>query len=229
MKNRFTFKLAAGLFAAACLLGQSGAYAADEVKTTTETNNNGTQKSTTEAKGNNDQSQVGITHFALRPTAGAIFFNGTQRFAGGVLADFNLVQLPWMKIGPAFGALYSSLSGSNFFDGVSTSNNDYIFQLPANLKVTFAPDNARRLQLGVHGGANIIRSNSGVGGAFGGTTVSSNLGTTAGGSTWDVHPNFGGDIDFALGTAADLTLRPDLTLMNAFNMFSATLGLALKL
>lgn len=213
-----------GLLVAACLL-VSGLAFAEDVKVE---NNNNAGRSEAEAQGVDENYSVGVTNFALRPSAGAIFFNGQQKFAGGVLMDFNFLNTPWAKIGPATGALYSPTTGGDFFNGLSTNNNDYIFQIPANLKVTFAPDPSHRLNLGVHGGANIIRS-TGTAGVFGGTTTASNLGTTSTGSSWDVHPNVGGDIDFALGTNADLTLRPDVTFFTGFNMVTTTLGLALKL
>ena len=184
------------------------------------------QRTETEAEQMGEDTEIGVTNFALRPSAGAVFFEGQERFAGGVLMDFNVVSLPWMKLGPATGALFSSnTGGGDFFGGVSTNNNNYFFQIPANIKATFAPDPARRLQLGVHGGANVIRSSAAAGTFGGGDTVA----TTDTGSSWDVHPNVGGDIDFALGTNVDLTLRPDVTFLDDFNMVTTTLGLALKL
>src|SRR4051812_40478880 len=44
--------------------------------------------------------RVGVTNFALRPQAGAVFYNDTSRFAGGVMMDFNVLGTPWAKIGP---------------------------------------------------------------------------------------------------------------------------------
>lgn len=203
-------------FAVACLLVASQAFGQDENVGRTEA----------EAEGEAGAYEVGITHFAVRPSAGAIFYNENQRFAGGILMDFNLLSTPWAKFGPAFGALYSSTSTGDFFTGVNAGNNDYIFQLPANMKVTFAPEPSGRLQLGVHGGANIIRTNVVAGGVFGETAP---VGVTPGDSSWDARGNVGGDIDYALATGADITLRPDVTFLPDFNMVTATLGLALKL
>lgn len=184
-----------------------------------------TQRTEAEAEDMQQEPQIGVTNFALRPSAGAVFFNEQERFAGGVLMDFNVVSLDWMKLGPATGAIFSSNTTGDFFNGVSTSNNNYFFQIPANLKATFAPDPSRRLQIGVHGGANVIRS-TGTAGTFGSDDV---VAVTDTGASWDVHPNVGGDIDFALGTNVDLTLRPDVTFLDDFNMVTTTLGLALKL
>lgn len=181
-----------------------------------------TQRSEAQAKGETTENKIGVTNFALRPTAGAIFFNGRQKFAGGALLDFNLADVGWMKIGPAFGALYSPVDSDDFVSGISTSNDNYIFQIPANLKVTFSPDPANRLQLGVHGGANIIRSAAALGNSFGG-------GTTSGGTSWDAHGNVGADIDYALATNIDITLRPDVTFLEDFEMVTTTIGLGLKL
>lgn len=192
-------------------------------------------RSEAEKKAEEQAGKVGVTNLAIRPEVGAVIFNGNQRFVGGAMIDFNLISVPWMKIGPSIGALYSSVGAGDFFSGVSMANNEYIFQLPGNLKATFSPDPTDRLQLGVHGGANIIRSSSGVintGGVAGGPGVFGGSGANLGsnpGSSWDVHPNVGGDIDFALGTNADLTLRPDVTFMPNFNMLTATVGLGLKL
>lgn len=186
-----------------------------------------TQRSEAQAKGEEEKNQVGVTHLALRPSAGAIFYNGNQRFAGGVLLDTNFINTPWAKVGIASGALYSSLGSGDFFNGISTSNNNYIFQIPANVKVTGSPESSGRLQLGAHGGANIIYSSAGaasVGAPFGGA-----VSATGGGASFDAHPNVGADIDFALGTNADITLRPDVTFLSEFNMVTTTLGLAVKL
>jgi hypothetical protein len=167
---------------------------------------------------------MGVTHFAIRPSAGALFFNGNERFAGGVLLDFNFLDNPRMKFGPATGVLYSSLSGANFLSGISTGNDDYIFQIPANLKFTYAIDDACRWHFGAHGGANIIRTNVGqTFGGPGGTTV------TEGNSSWDAHGNVGADVDFALNTNVDISLRPDVTFLSQFDAVTATLGLAVKL
>lgn len=183
---------------------------------------NAPQVSEAQAKGEKGGPEMGVTNFAVRPSVGAIFYNGNQQFTGGLLMDFNVVSSKMLKIGPATGALYSSVDQSNFFSGISTSNGLYIFQIPADLKVTIAPDPARRWQIGAHGGANVIYSSSGLGTEFGTSTPVS-------GPSWDVHPNVGADLDFALGTNADLTLRPDWTFMTAYNMVTTTLGLALKL
>jgi hypothetical protein len=184
------------------------------------------QRTETEERVQEGDYSVGVTNFAVRPSAGAIFFDGNERFAGGLLIDMNFLSTPVAKIGPSTGALYSSLSGNDFFSGVSTNNSNYIIQVPANLKATIAPDDSRRWQFGAHGGANIIRTS--VGGVFGETT-GTGLAATGGGNSWDVHPNVGGDIDFALGTNADLSLRPDVTFLDEFTMVTTTLGLALKL
>lgn len=183
------------------------------------------QVSEAREEGNRDNTEFDVGHFALRPSAGAVFYNGQEKFTGGVLLDMNFLNTPWAKIGPATGALYSSASGGDFFNGVSTNNNAYIFQIPANLKATFAPDPGHRLNLGVHGGANIVRS-TGTAGTFGSNEP---VATTDTGASWDVHPNVGADVDFALSDGVDLTLRPDVTFLDSFNMTTATLGLALKL
>ncbi|MBI3557940.1 MAG: hypothetical protein HY074_16885, partial [Deltaproteobacteria bacterium] len=175
---------------------------------------------------------VGITNFALRPEVGSIFYNGTQKFTGGVLMDFNVMSTPWVKIGPAVGALYSSTAPGNFMNGVSTASNDNIFQLPGDLKLTVSPDAEHRLNLGVHGGVDVIRStpsSATAAGAFGGKGVNQkNIASTTTAS-WDLHPNVGADLDYALSTNVDLTLRPDVTFLSDFNMITATVGLGLKL
>lgn len=184
------------------------------------------QVSEAEAEGTSDDTKIDVNSLAIRPSAGAVFYNGQERFTGGVMLDINVLSTPWARLGPSTGALFSSLSGGDFFSGVSTNNNNYFFQIPANLKVTFSPDPANRLQLGVHGGANVIRS-TGTAGRFG--SAGNVVATTDTGASWDVHPNVGADIDFALGDNVDLTLRPDVTFLDTFRMTTATLGLALKL
>lgn len=178
-----------------------------------------------EVEGRDDETRIDVTNLAIRPSAGAVFYNGQERFTGGVMLDINVLSTPWAKLGPSTGALFSSLSGGDFFDGLSTNNNNYFFQIPANLKITFAPDPANRLHIGVHGGANVIRSTA-TAGSFGTT---GDVVATTDSASWDVHPNVGADIDFALGDNVDLTLRPDVTFLDDFNMTTATLGLALKL
>ncbi|MEW6055960.1 MAG: hypothetical protein AB1540_05035 [Bdellovibrionota bacterium] len=182
------------------------------------------QRSEAEQEGDLGEPEVGITNFALRPSAGAVFFNDTERFAGGLLLDVNVLSSHSWKVGPATGAIFSSVGGGgDFFDGVSTDNEAFFFQIPANLKVTFAPEFSKRLQLGVHGGANVIYTGEGLTTAFG------DVAEPDGGDSFNVYPNVGADIDYALGTNADLTLRPDVTFLADFNMVTATIGLALKL
>jgi hypothetical protein len=52
---------------------------------------------------------------------------------------------------------------------------------------------------------------------------------TPGESSWNTWGNVGGDIDFALSTNADVTLRPDVTFLADFTLVTTTLGFALKL
>jgi hypothetical protein len=224
--NDMGFKFNKTFFFAACLALGSQAFAQDtNVNVEGQGSNVNVQgKSEAQAEGKPAEGEIGITHFAIRPSAGALFFNGNERFAGGVLLDFNLMNRPDMKFGPATGALYSSLSGSNFLSGISAGNNDYIFQIPANLKYTYSPDQAHRWQFGVHGGANIIRTN--IGEVFGGTTGEV---VSAGQSSWDVHGNVGADVDFALNTNVDISLRPDVTFLSQYDAVTATLGLGVKL
>lgn len=196
-------------------------------------NNSGGNVSTASEKGTGEGMSVGINHFAVRPNAGAIIFNGNQRFTGGVMLDFNALNTPWAKIGPSVGALFSSTDTGNFFSGVSTGNSNNIIQIPANLKATLNPLSSDRLDVGVHGGVNIVRSNGGqlaTTGPFGGagSSFGGNLGSTAGAS-WDAHPNVGADLDYSLSKNVGVSFRPDLTMMPNFNMETLTLGLALQL
>lgn len=211
-------------FMAACLLAASGLFSIT---------NEAKAQGVSEAQGQPaaPNYSVGVTNLAIRPEAGAIFYNGNQKFAGGAMVDFNFLSTSWLKLGPSVGALYSSMSGTDFFSGVSTDNSQYIFQLPANLKAMISPipkDN--RLAIGAHGGANIIRTSGGAvatSGVFGGPSTTNITANPSG--SWDVHPNVGLDLEYSLGTNFGISLRPDVTLMSAFNMTTLTLGLALQL
>ncbi len=191
------------------------------------------QRTETTAPGAEGAGAVGVTNFAFRPQVGSVFFNGNQKFTAGVLMDFNVMGTPWVKIGPAFGALYSSTSPGSFLNGVSAANTNNIIQLPGNLKVTISPDSEHRLNIGAHGGVDVIRSTAAsatAAGAFGGKGANEkNLATTSNGASWDLHPNVGADLDYALSTNIDLTLRPDVTFLSDFNMITTTLGFGLKL
>jgi hypothetical protein len=73
-----------------------------------------------EEPGKPEEAEVGITHFAMRPTAGAVFFEGESRFSGGLLLDSNFLSSNKWKMGLATGALYSGIGeDTDFFGGVN--------------------------------------------------------------------------------------------------------------
>lgn len=176
------------------------------------------------------EEKVEVKNFAIRPHAGAIFFDGNERFSGGLMLDYNFLTTPMAKVGPSIGALYSSLSGNDFFDGVGAGNDQYIFQVPLNVKGTIAPDAAGRLQLGAHAGVNVVYSTGGLATDFGSVPfVVNQIGSSVAESSWESHPNVGADVDYAVSDAVDLTLRPDVTFMDQFDVVTTTLGLGVKL
>jgi hypothetical protein len=186
------------------------------------------QKSEAEAQPPVQGLQINVQDWAIRPSAGIVEYNSRSQFAGGLLFDVNILETSWMRLGPATGALFSSYSGTGYFNGINGSNDTYFFQVPANLKATFYPEDSKRLGVAVHGGANMIYSTQTLtvvnNGAFGksGNGAQSN-------SSWDAHGNVGGDISYLVTKNFDISIRPDVTFFPDFNMFTGTLGLALKL
>lgn len=209
-------------FLLACLLSATGAFAQDSP-----------QRTEAEATGVGEGVELAPRNFELKPHAGAIFFDGNERFAGGLLTGIDILNVPLadagrMTVGPEVGAIFSSTTGGDFFSGVNFNNSEYIFQLPGNLRASFVPNAFdERMHIGVHGGVNVVRSTTteAQGGPFGETVA----GTTPGDASWDARPNVGGEVGYEIVSGLDVSIRPDVTFLPDFNMVTTTLGFGLRL
>ncbi len=123
-------------------------------------------------------------------------------------------------VGPVTGLIYSHIgnNGANFVGSGDASGGANLTQIPLNLKVGYAFSDAFRLSL--RGGGNVIYRSAVETVAIGNTL------TTVSGSSWNIYPNVGADVEFGLGKNVTLMLRPDFTLTSNNNMFTGTIGIA---
>ena len=168
---------------------------------------------------------------AVRPLAGALAYQdskgaNTSRLAVGLAFDLNLsrsithLSNEWYS-GISTGVIISHLGdpSSNFFGADATSqaneSSANMMIIPMNLKLGYAFSDYYRLA--IHGGANFLhRSNP----------QSLNLGEDPGSApaTWNLRPNFGVDLNIAVGRNVSISLRPDWTITTGGNLFTGTLG-----
>lgn len=156
----------------------------------------------------------------IRPSVGEIFFGETDRIVTGVLGDVSILQTPILHLSASAGALYSGLGDAV---AANPASNNYLIQIPLGLKLSVQPDSQRRIDIGPHVGANLIRSSGGLSEPFG----SSSMLATAPGThaSWDAHPSFGADISYAFSKDLDVNLRYDTSILSAFNLQTLTVGL----
>lgn len=189
---------------------------------------------TTQSESEVSQGLIQNEVFSVKPQLGAMVFDDgtgtTTRGTGGFMLDWNLAEtiLPdnmsgWY-VGPSAGLLYSHMGapGSNFIgtDSPTTGVDGNFFAVPVNAKIGYAvTDNFR---VGVHGGGNWVYRSAANSVILGDESFAS-------GSTSDIFPNVGADIEFGLGPNTLLSLRPDIILGSQDNIFSGTVGLGIGL
>lgn len=171
--------------------------------------------------------------FGLKPHAGVIVFNDpveedTTRGVVGLVMSWNLARAFEYStpayIGIETGGFFSHLGapGSNFFgsddNGIGGGGANMVL-IPANLKIGIAPVDSVRLS--AHGGGNVLYRSQ---------ASAINAGAGVGGEDiWRIYPNVGGELEFALGRNAALSLRPDWTITPGDDFFVGTLGLGLAI
>jgi hypothetical protein len=164
-------------------------------------------------------------------------FDGTQvRGVIGLGFDMNALRLLSppenrgnLYIGPQTGIFFAHTgSASAGFVGTGATTTDAFANagytwIPLDLKVGYSfSDNFR---LSVHGGGNIVYQ------SISGTVIANNgaTATTATSSSWNIYPNFGGDVELGVGHNVSILIRPDVTFASNTNPFSGTVGLGLAL
>jgi hypothetical protein len=165
---------------------------------------------------------------SIKPQVGMLAFQNfagenVTRAAAGLSVDANLTNMiisqpTNLYIGPSTGAIFSHLGSptSNFFGSNPNPGRDDTDQanmliLPANLKVGYTFGDMFRVS--AHGGGNLLYR-----------SVASAIPTSSG-SDWTIYPNVGGDVEVGLTPNLALTLRPDVTLTPANDVFSGMLAL----
>jgi len=148
----------------------------------------------------------------------------TSRIAIGVAFDWNAEstlrpEAPKDQyIGLSTGFLYShpGATDANFLGSSSSTGSDAnLVLIPIDLKLGYQINDSVRFA--VRGGGNLIyRSNAGVSDLGAGSTGSASL--------WKIYPNVGVDADIELSKNLLLTIRPDITLTPANDLYVATIG-----
>ena len=170
--------------------------------------------------------------FSIKPLTGVFAYDDGQghtatRLNVGLAVDMNFTRASTQLSNEWYGGLSSGLvyshlgdPGSNFFGNASDLplgyQSAYLFLIPVNTKIGFAPSDFYRISL--HAGANVI---------YRSLNQSINLSDSAAisGSSWLLRPNFGFDLDVAINRNISITLRPDWTLSSGTNLFTGTLAL----
>lgn len=175
--------------------------------------------------------------FGIKPQAGVVLFQNNvgdtaSRLAVGFTLDWNVTRVvsesPDLYIGPSTGFIFSHLGSTtgNFFgtslSGQATAGAN-MFYIPANLKI--GANMGRDTRLSVHGGGNVFYRSVAAAINLGAATSA----VTNVGSSWDVYPNAGADLEIGFGKNAALLIRPDITFTPGVNVYSATIGFAAPL
>jgi hypothetical protein len=176
-----------------------------------------------------DMNQGGLRNEAvgIKPQFGVLSLNDETRGVVGLSLDINVLRKTGNEhgrpyLGPSFGVLYSHLGfpGSDFFGLNGPAGQDrgtHLLILPLNLKVGYTFSDAIRLAM--HGGANVLYSNTSAGTSLGPVSLS------VSDSSWSTHPNLGADLELGIGRNVSLLLRPDWTFSDN-TLFTGTLGIA---
>jgi hypothetical protein len=172
--------------------------------------------------------------FGLKPHAGVVVFNDpieedTTRGIVGIQLSWNLARAfeysTPLYFGIETGGFFSHLGapGSNFFgsddNGLGGGGANMVL-IPANLKVGIAP--VESVRLSAHGGGNVLYRSVA-------NAINTGTSSVGGEDVWRIYPNVGGELEFALGRNAALTLRPDWTITPGDDFFVGTLGLGLAI
>jgi hypothetical protein len=164
-----------------------------------------------------------LNQFYLRPSAGAVSFNGNDLWTSGLIYGFEVLRLGHMDMGITSGLLYSSLAGTVTH---STGDNNFILQIPADVKLSFSLDRERRFRIGPHIGVNLIDNSSHVT-TFGKTAEVNS--TVPAQPAINQYFNVGGEVLWQISRPIDISLRYDRTFLSAFPLHTITLGVGFNI
>lgn len=172
----------------------------------------------------------------IQPALGTLVYTDelgevTSRMAAGLLVQWNLMNSfePYANnwfMGPAIGAIYSHTGGggANFFGvdpAAGVTDSGQVLLLPANLKFGYAFNGTTRLSL--HAGANVLHRTR-----MQGVQVGEGVSTGSDGD-WRVYPNVGADLEASLGGNTSLLVRPDATITQGNDAYTALVGISVAI
>jgi hypothetical protein len=168
--------------------------------------------------------------------------NGTQaRGVVGFGLDMNAITtfiapenrndtVSRLYVGPQTGFFFthvgdetSNFWGTNSTNTASVTAGANIMYIPLDLKVGFLVEDNFRLS--VHGGGNLLYQS--VAGSVAFANATTVTGAAGGSSSWNIYPNVGADVEFAVEKNVSILLRPDWTFTSGTSPFSGTIGVGI--